>query len=137
MDGKRIQFGHTQGVLILTLGCMLIATQALISFYLLPSSVQDASPENAIPVAIRSMFFIPGIVGILTTAVGFYFIVQDKFKIRNTSPPAKTQIGLPDLMEEKNREVVRAPLGFGCLEVYFLQESGTMEVSVAPMCPCS
>jgi hypothetical protein len=95
MDGKRIQFGHTQGMLILVLGFILIAAQALISLQLLPSSVQSSTPENTVPVVTRVMFFIPGIAGILTTAVGFYFILQDKFRNRNTNPPAKTKAGFP------------------------------------------
>jgi len=95
MNGKRIQFGQTQGILILTLGCMLIATQALISFYLLPSSIQNASPENAVLFVGRGVFFIPGIAGIFAVAVGFYFIAQDKFKNPNTNPPAKTKSGFP------------------------------------------
>ena len=95
MDGKRIQFGHTQGILILILGFILIAAQALISFRLLPSSIQSSTPENTVSVVNRIMFFIPGIAGIFTTAVGFYFIVQDRFRNRGTSPPAKTKSGFP------------------------------------------
>jgi len=95
MDGKRIQFGHTQGILILVLGFILIAAQALISFHLLPSSIQSPTPEKNVPVVNRVVFFIPGIAGILMTTVGLFFILQDRFRNRSTNPPAKTKSGFP------------------------------------------
>jgi len=95
MDGKRIQFGQTQGILILVLGFILITAQALISFHLLPSSMQSPTPENTAPVINRVMFFIPGLAGILTIAVGLFFILQDRFRNRSTNPPAKTKSGFP------------------------------------------
>jgi len=94
MDGKRIQFGHTHGVLILTLGFILLAAQGLISFHWLPLYAQVA-PVDGTSSANHVMFLIPGIAGVLTIGVGLYFLAQDKFKNRNTQPPPKTKSGLP------------------------------------------
>jgi hypothetical protein len=97
MEGKRIQFGRTQGLLILALGFVLIASQVLISLHLLPGVDQSgANPSvGATPSSDHAMFLIPGILGVITIAIGCYFMLQDKFKNRNIQPPAKTRSGFP------------------------------------------
>lgn len=97
MEGKRIQFGQTQGWLIFTLGIILIAAQIVLSFHVFPENVQGAaSPDaSAVQNTNHSMFFIPGILGIITIGIGCYFLMQDKFKTSNPNPPAKTKSGLP------------------------------------------
>jgi hypothetical protein len=98
MEGKRIQFGQTQGWLIFALGLFLIAAQTVLSFHIFPGSVEGAtSPDGSAAVqnTNHSMFFIPGILGIITIGVACYFLLQDRFKTSNPNPPAKTKSGFP------------------------------------------
>ena len=97
MEGKRIQFGRTQGWLILALGFLLVAFQIMFSLHLFPGSVQGDANTNASPTlpSSHTMFFVPGIAGTITIVVGCYFLLQDRFKTRDPNPPAKTKSGLP------------------------------------------
>jgi hypothetical protein len=96
MEGKRIQFGRAQGLLILALGFLLLAFQILYSLHLFPSGAMSST--GAIPGEVpadHAMDFVPGFLGTLTIATGCYFLLQDKFKTRRLDPPTRTKSGFP------------------------------------------
>ena len=97
MNGKRIQFGHTQGLLIGGLGVILLVSQVLIALQLLPTSAPNENNSAVVgsSTVSRVMLFLPGALGIITVSIGSYFLLQDRFKNRNANPPAKTKSGFP------------------------------------------
>jgi len=93
MEGKRIQFGRTQGLLILALGFLLLAFQIFCSLHLFSTGAGAIAGE--VPTKHHAMDFVPGSLGILTIATGCYFLLQDKFKTRGFDPSARTKSGFP------------------------------------------
>jgi hypothetical protein len=97
MEGKRIQFGRAQGLLILALGFLLLAFQILYSLHLFPSGAMSSTGAipGEVPAEHHAMDFVPGFLGTLTIATGCYFLLQDKSKTRRFDPPARTKSGFP------------------------------------------
>jgi len=97
MEKKKIQFGHTQGIFIIVLGFILLASQALISFHMLAvlPQTENGAGVTAASRGERAMSFIPGILGVAAICIGGYFIAQEKLRRDTINPPAKTKSGFP------------------------------------------
>ena len=91
-----MQFAKVQGAGLAAVGLLLLALQVYILF---SSTQQSGSPTQAPPAPTlgeQVVRFVPGIVGVLTLAVGGYLIVLQKKQGGNEeTQPEKTKSGLP------------------------------------------